>query len=119
MELKVEMPYIGGSLSVNAYKIRGRNGVVTNATKPEVKLWMSQLTEKVRGFEHQGDVTVDVFGKFTDSRCPDLDNLAKVILDAIKVGINLDDRYIKYRAAGFDTGYVQPKLVITLNSDGQ
>ena len=117
MELKVEMPYIGKALSVNYYHLRFGSRVTTKI-RPEVKLWMSQLTEKVRGFEHNGDVTVIVFGKFTDYRCPDLDNLAKVILDAIKVGINLDDKYIKYKSLGFSTGYSQPKLVITLSSNG-
>jgi len=115
MELRVEMPYIGGALSVNAYHLRFGTRVTTKI-RPEVKLWMSQLTEEVKGFEHQGDVTVSVFGKFIDGRVPDLDNLAKVILDAIKVGINLDDRYIKYHSLGYDSGYVRPILVITLES---
>ena len=115
--MKVEMPYIGGVLSINSYKIRGKGGIQTNSTKPEVKLWMDSLTGKVKGFEHDGNVTVSVFGKFTDGRVPDLDNLAKVILDAIKVGINLDDRHIKYRALGYDTGYARPVLEITLDAD--
>ena len=115
--MKVEMPYIGGVLSINSYKIRGRGGIQTNATKPEVKLWMDELTKKVEGFEHNGNVTVSVFGKFIDERVPDLDNLAKVILDAIKVGINLDDRHIKYKALGYNTGYVRPVLVINLEAD--
>ena len=115
-ELKVEMPYIGKALSVNYYHMRFGSRVTTKI-RPEVKLWMSQLTEEVKEFEHQGDVTVSVFGKFMDERVPDLDNLAKVILDAIKVGINLDDRYIKYRALGYGTGFVKPKLVITLSSN--
>lgn len=114
--LKVEIPYIGKALSVNYYHVRFGTRETTKI-RPETKLWMSQLTEKVRGFEHQGDVTVSVFGKFTDGRVPDLDNLAKVILDSIKVGINLDDRHIKYRTLGYDTGYVKPILVITLNCD--
>lgn len=117
MELRVEMPYIGGVLSVNAYKVRGRSGVATNATRREVKIWMGQLTEKVKGFQHSGSIIVSVFGKFSDGRVPDLDNLAKVILDAIKVGVELDDRYMKYRAIGFDTGYVKPILVITLENE--
>jgi|SRR3989304_8506011 len=115
-ELKVTMPYIGGVLSVNSYKVRGRSGVATNATKRVVKLWMSELTEKVKGFEHGGDLVVTLFGKFTDGRSPDLDNLAKVILDAIKVGIGLDDRYIKFRALGYSVGWERPVLEITLLS---
>lgn len=113
----VVMPYIGGVLSVNAYKVRGRSGVATNKTKRAVELWMNELTEKVKGFEHSGSVTVSLFGKFIDDRAPDLDNLAKVILDAIKVGIELDDKYIKFVALGYDTGYERPVLEITLTEE--
>lgn len=116
MALVVEMPYIGKSLSVNYYQVRFGTRQTTKV-RPEVKLWMSQLTEKVRGFEHQGVVTVSVFGKFIDERVPDLDNLAKVTLDAIKVGINLDDRHIRFRSEGYSTGFVSPKLVITLTTE--
>lgn len=112
--MKVVVPYIGGVLSVNAYKVRGRSGVQTNKTKEVVRLWMNELTEKVKGFEHNGSLTVSVFGKFIDSRVPDMDNLAKVILDAIKVGVGLDDRNIKYVSLGYDTGYSRPVLEITL-----
>lgn len=116
MELKVEMPYIGKSLSVNYYHLRfGKR--ITTKIRPEVKIWMSQLTEKVKGFEHSGSIIVSVFGKFTDGRVPDLDNLAKVILDAIKVGVGLDDRHMKYQAMGYGIGYVKPVLVITLEND--
>jgi Holliday junction resolvase RusA-like endonuclease len=115
MELEVEMPYIGKALSVNYYHLRFGSRVTTKI-RPEVKLWMSMLTEKVKNFEHSGDVAVSVFGKFVDGRVPDLDNLGKVILDSIKVGINLDDRHIKYRTLGYDTGYAKPKLIITLSS---
>ena len=113
-KLAVTMPYIGGVLSVNSYKVRGRSGVATNKTKRVVKLWMSELTERVKGFEHNGSLTVSVFGKFVDERVPDLDNLAKVILDSIKVGVGLDDRHIKFVAQGYDTGYSKPVLEITL-----
>jgi len=114
--VRVEMPYIGKSLSVNYYHLRFGTRVTTKI-RPETKLWMEELTKKVRNFEHSGSVIVSVFGKFTDGRVPDLDNLAKVILDAIKVGINLDDRHIKYRALGYDTGYARPVLEITLDAD--
>jgi len=115
--LKVTVPYIGGVLSVNAYKVRGRGGVATNATKPVVRLWMHELTEKVRGFEHNGSLTVSLFGKFVDDRAPDLDNLAKVILDAVKVGVGLDDKNIKFVSLGYDTGYSRPVLEITLTEE--
>lgn len=116
-EMRVVMPYIGGVLSVNSYKVRGRSGVATNKTKRVVELWMNELTEKVKGFEHSGSLTVNLFGKFIDDRAPDLDNLAKVILDAVKVGVGLDDKYIKFKAMGYDTGYERPVLEITLTTE--
>ena len=112
--MKVVMPYIGGVLSVNSYKIRGKGGVATNKTRPEVTLWMSKLTEKVKGFEHNGSLTVSLFGKFTDERAPDLSNLHKVVGDAIKVGIGLDDKYFKFIDLGYETGCDRPVLEITL-----
>jgi len=113
----VVMPYIGGVLSVNSYKIRGRGGVATNKTKRVVELWMNDLTEKVKGFEHNGSLTVSLFGKFIDDRAPDLDNLAKVILDAVKVGVGLDDKNIKFVSKGYDTGYERPVLEIALTTE--
>ena len=118
MKLKVEMPYIGKALSVNYYHLRFGTRITTKI-RPEVKLWMSQLTEKVKGFEHDGRVHVSVFGKFTDGRVPDVHNLSKVILDAIKVGVELDDRHITFSSIGYGTGYVKPILVITLESGNE
>ena len=112
--MEVVMPYIGGVLSVNSYKVRGRSGVATNKTKRVVLLWMGELTEKVKEFEPSSSLTVGVFGKFVDGRVPDMDNLAKVILDAVKAGVGLDDRYIKFVSLGYETGYSRPVLEITL-----
>jgi len=114
--MKIVMPYIGKSLSVNSYRIR-YGKIQTTKIKPETKLWMSDLAERVRGFEHNGGAVVSVFGKFYDGRVPDLDNLAKVILDAIKVGIGLDDRHIRFISEGYDTGYDKPVLEITLERE--
>jgi len=114
--MRVVMPYIGGVLSVNSYKIRGRSGVATNKTKHVVELWMNVLTKKVKGFEHSGSLTVSLFGKFIDDRAPDLDNLAKVILDAVKVGVGLDDKNIKFVTLGYETGWSKPVLEITLSA---
>jgi len=114
--MKVVMPYIGGVLSVNAYKVRGRSGVATNKTKRVVELWMNELTEKVRGFEHNGSLTIRLFGKFIDDRAPDLANLHRVIGDAVKVGVGLDDKNFKFIDLGYDTGYSRPVLEITLTA---
>ena len=116
--LEVEMPYIGKALSINYYHLRFGTRITTKI-RPEVTLWMSQLTEKVKGFKHEGEVRVNVFGKFCDGRVPDIHNLSKVILDAIKVGVDLDDRHINFSTNGYGTGYAKPVLVITLESGNE
>lgn len=108
------MPYIGGVLSTNAYKVRGRGGVQTNRTKKVVKLWMDELTRRVRGFEGYGSLTITLYGEFVDARVPDLANLHKVIGDAIKVGVGIDDKYFKFIDLGYTTGHDSPVLEITL-----
>ena len=114
------MPYIGCHLSENYYKIVGRRGVKTNKTRSDVVKWMGELTDKVRGFPTGGNsLTVYVKGKFYDGRVPDIDNLAKVILDAIKVGVGLDDRYIKFVSLGYEIDWSRPVLEITLANEGE
>jgi len=115
--LEVTMPYIGGVLSVNSYKVRGRYGFATNATKRVVKLWMNELAQKVKGFEHNGSLTITIYGKFLDERVPDLANLHKVIGDAIKDGVGLDDKNFKFVDRGYGVGYLKPSLDITLTAE--
>lgn len=117
-ELTIVMPYIGGCLSVNAYQVRIGTRLTTKI-KPEVKRWMGQLEEKSRGFKHNGRMRVYVAGKFTDARVPDIHNLSKVILDAIKKGVELDDKDIDFTSNGYVTGVVKPVLVITLESGNE
>lgn len=112
--LKVTVPYIGGVLSVNSYKVRGRGGVATNKTKRVVVLWMNELTEKVKGFEHNGSLTVSLFGKFVDDRAPDLANLHKCIGDAIATGLGVNDKEFRFIDLGYDVGYTRPVLEITI-----
>lgn len=124
--IKIEMPYFR-DLSVNYYKIVGKGGRKTPATKPEVKKWMTELTRISREKAHAAygnefgsfiiplnlyPINVEVHGYFKDERVPDLDNLAKVILDALKVGIVVDDKHMRYVAGGYETGYDEPRLEI-------
>jgi hypothetical protein len=110
----VTMPYIGGVLSINSYKVRGRGGLATNKTKDIVVMWMKVLEEKVNDFYPGRELDVIVSGFFTDGRYPDMDNLSKVILDAIKKGTGLDDRYMRYIPGEVHLGYAKPYLEITL-----
>ena len=118
--MKVTMPYIGKDLSVNYYRIRGRAGVQTNKIKPHVTAWMEDLASKVRK-GMQGCVSsrlvVSVLGKFRDDRVPDIDNLAKVILDAVEMGTGRNDRDMRFISEGYLTGYSSPCLDITVAED--
>jgi hypothetical protein len=114
--VEIIMPYIGGVLSVNSYKIRGRNGVQTNKTKPEVVKWMDELSERVRGIDVGSTPTITLAGKFRDDRAPDLANLHKVIGDALKVGLGVDDKGYKFVDAGYDVGFDNPSLVIKIEN---
>jgi Holliday junction resolvase RusA-like endonuclease len=113
MKLVVDMPYFG-TLSVNSYKI-GR----TKATRPEVKVWMQILANKVRSelngrtFITPGIITVD--GYFHTDQYPDLDNLAKVVMDGIKVGLGIDDKYLRFKSGEINTGYWSQYLRITIS----
>ena len=113
--LEVVMPYIGGVLSVNDYKIRGRGGRPTNRTKTIVLIWMERLAGEVKDFKHNGSLVIELFGRFKDDRStPDLANLHKVIGDAIRDGIGLDDKYFKFIDRGYDVDNSSPTLNITL-----
>lgn len=97
----VLMPYIGGVLSINAYKVYDRKGKPTNKTRPIVVNWMSVLTKKIKEhpeFEsiHHKDITVKLTGYFKDLRRPDLHNLHKIIADAIELAIEVNDKYVKF-----------------------
>ena len=118
--MKITMPYIGRNLSVNYYRVRGLKGVQTNKIKQSVMDWMEDLALKVRneGTWLEGHfpspLIVEVFGRFRDGRVPDMDNLAKVILDAVKRGTGVDDRYIRFVTIGFSIGWLEPELDITI-----
>ena len=114
MEYQVVMPYIGGILTDNAYKYANRS------TKPIVKIWKGELTTKVkeivpeeeRGIER--DYRIHLFGRFTDERRPDLANLHKIIGDAVEKGLGVKDKHFFFVDEGYDLGYTDPELVITI-----
>jgi Holliday junction resolvase RusA-like endonuclease len=111
MEYKIEMTYLGGILSKNAYKI-GRG------TKPEVKRWMKALEDKSRllnlELEKKQTIEVGVFGYFWDGKRPDIHNLTEVIADALKKGLGVDDRYFKMVTDGWECGHKNQRLIIRI-----
>ena len=118
-KMKIEMPYFG-NLSVNRYKIVGRGGRPTNATKPEVLNWMSDLADSIREHTNFSEfygmpVLIKLTGFFYDDRAtPDLSNLHKVIGDAVEPALGVNDREFKFLDEGYTTGCSNPHLIIEL-----
>ena len=116
-KIVIEMPYIGGNLSINSYRYSGKKGQ-SYLIKSSVKGWIVELIKKVEELKSEDLVLplkVTVNGKFKDrSNEPDLDNLGKVTCDALKVGLGIDDRNFRYRAGTVDYGFTSPYLEIVL-----
>jgi Holliday junction resolvase RusA-like endonuclease len=115
MSFTFEVPYFG-DLSVNRCWIRGRGGVRVNKLKPQVELWMSMVADKVKGYYSDGYLVIRLKGKFKDERAPDLDNLHKVLSDALKVGLGVDDKNFRYEDLPKEYGYTEPTLEVELLS---
>ena len=110
---EIRMDYIGGILSENEYKF------LTKRTKPMVRMWMSQLSEKVKQAEipESKYYTIGVFGRFYDERRPDISNLFKVISDAIQKGLGVDDKWFRMEDRGYELGVFEQELVITIEGE--
>ena len=116
----IEMPYLREA-SVNSYKIVGKGGRHTNATKPSVIAWMCELADRIREHpdftEYYGSpCSIYVKGFFWDDRAPDVHNFFKVIADAIEPAIGVNDKYLKCIDENYETGHERQKLVIRLET---
>ena len=116
-KIVIEMPYIGGNLSINSYRYSGKKGQ-SYLIKSSVKGWTVELIKKVEELKSEDLVlplVVTVNGKFLNrSNEPDLDNLGKSICDALKVGLKTDDKNFRYRAGTVKYGYTKPILEVVL-----
>ena len=110
MKYEILVPYVGGILSENMYKRQ------TRQTRPYVRLWMKELAKKVKELEVAECETyeIGVFGKFTDERRPDIQNLFKIISDAIEDGLGVNDKHFRMVDKGYELGHIDPELVITI-----
>ena len=114
--MKITVPYFG-DLSCNNYKVV-RNGRATITTKPEVKVWMAKLAykveyrQKIEPVDLSGEIIIGLWGHFRDRRIPDLSNLHKVTLDAISVGLGINDKFFRCLDLGVSTGSIEPTLDI-------
>ena len=114
MVVEISMPYIGSCLSVNHYKYKNR------FTKPETRAWMDCLQlewlwrDTKYNFKVKMPPTIHLSGIFKDKRsCCDLNNLHKVIADALESALHINDREFRF----VDEGYTidkskDPTLVI-------
>ena len=111
MEYKVVVPYMGGILTDNNYKI----GKAKKKTRPIVVIWMNELAEKVRKLEVpvSQSYRIELYGKFWDERRPDLANLHKVIGDSLKK-VLIDDKHFFFYDKGYELGKFEMELEITI-----
>ena len=112
MDYKVVMPYLGGILSDNAYKI----GRTKRKTHPMVILWMRELAEKAEALciPQAESYRIGLYSKFWDERRPDLSNLHKVIGDALQRGLAINDKAFFFSDLGYELGKFEPELEITI-----
>ena len=109
------MPYIGGILTDNAYKY------LTRGTKPIVRLWKKELAGKAQALNipQAEEYEIEVYGRFTDERRPDIANLFKVIGDGLKktrdyYGLGTDDKHFLLKDMGYELGHLDPEIEITI-----
>jgi len=113
----ITMEYLGKCLSVNHYKYKGRY------TDRRTKRWQDDLTfiigATVGDRKFTPPVSVRVDGVFKDKRStPDMDNLLKVINDAVKRGIGIDDKYFTNETGEPFIGG-EPELTITISGKNE
>lgn len=115
VEYKITMPYLGGILTDNNYKY------ATRRTKPIVRLWKKELAGKAQALNiPQADsYKIEVYGKFTDERRPDIPNLFKVIGDGLKrtkdyFGLGVDDKHFRLKDVGYELGHLDPEIEIII-----
>jgi len=107
---RIKISYLGGILSVNAYK---RSNF---STKGVVKAWRTKLSEEIRNSNIPPGKSyyVGVRGLFRDERRPDVSNLFKVISDAIQDGLQVNDKHFQLHDEGYEIGHEKQMIQITI-----
>ncbi len=114
MKANIEIFYPGACISVNHYWLRKKGGGFY--TNRDAKDWMEGfgwllLAYSVQTFKAPLKVTVS--GRFKDKgNQPDLDNLAKCILDEIEEVTGINDRDMRFHSG--EVTYGEPTLFIEI-----
>ncbi len=103
------MPYIP-EISKNSCKFP-RGGI-----KPHVRNWMNDLSLKIAdaNIPQLGQYVVGIHGRFLSEVRPDIPNFFDIVLDAVQNGLEVNDKFFRARDDGYETGYVKPELIITI-----
>ena len=104
----VTMPYLA-EVSKNSHKWRKTRG-----TKASVKSWMNLLAiraEPAKGFQKYN---IGVKGFFWSENRPDMQNLTEVISDALQEGLGVNDKHFRFRDDGYELGYSDQRLEISI-----
>lgn len=113
-------PYEGKHCSVNHAYIRGRY------LRPASRRWRDNLALFLRaklnilGVEFTPPLTISLYGYFKDKRSrPDLDNLCKLIGDAIQAATGINDAEFLWELEGSAVGHKRPLIRISIRGSDE
>ncbi len=118
--ITIHMEYIGSQLSVNHYLGKSGNRFWV---KKDTQQWMDELAWMVRmmaksaQMEFKPPVKVFISGIFKNERArPDLDNLFKVVCDAVSDGLGIDDKWFTHETGSSQLQkFTVPTLIIEVS----
>lgn len=118
--IEIHMEYIGSQLSVNHYLGKsGKHYYVKADTRKwmEELAWMVRVNAKSAQIEFKPPVKVFIRGIFKNERAqPDLDNLFKVICDAVSDGLGIDDKHFIHETGSSQVQrFCIPELIIKVS----
>ena len=111
-------PYTGKECSVNHAYIRGRY------LRPASRRWRDNLALclkaglNIKGIKYTPPIKISLYGYFKDKRStPDLDNLTKLIGDAVEAATGINDRYFQWNLEGSTDDCPQPMIRIRIDDE--
>ena len=122
-KIEIHMEYIGSQLSVNHYLGKSGNRFWV---KRDTQKWMDDLAGVIRivvnadKIKFKPPVKVFIRGIFKNGRAqPDLDNLFKVVCDAVSDGLGIDDKWFTHETGSSELQkFCTPTLIIKISQGG-